>query len=210
MTYAWARDFVLQLINQYSMAGATVAVEYNNQADYLVRIPKLLDDAQMYVATTVRRLRATAPLKNLPSEERGAWVVYKLPRDCWQVMSGGLIRFAGDRLQRYHRYHLLGSDELAVPRGMDEETLLEYFRKPALLGDSPADTAELDNAIEVQMALPYYVAAHLVMYDNAFAYQALYNEWEGKLARLYELPQTELTVVEDAYNAAEWSDDGCL
>ena len=83
--------------------------------------------------------------------------------------------------------------------------MLEYFRYPSLLGVNPMDEASLDNTLEAQMALPYYVAAHLVMHDNAFAYQALYNEFEAKLARLGEQLQAEPTVVEDSYDAAEWN-----
>lgn len=205
MTFAWARDFALQLINQYSIAGEPVSAEYNNQDDYLARIPKLLDDAQVYVATTVRRIRATAPLKNLPCDEVGKWRVYTLPRDCWQLTGSGLIRFS-DRVQRYHKYHDLGARKIAVPAEVEAEALVEYFRYPSLLGDKPRESAELDNTVEVQMALPYYVAAHLAMHDNAYAYQSLYNEWEGKLERLYELPQTELNTVEDAYLAPDWGD----
>lgn len=204
MDYAWARDFTLELINQYSIAGDKVAMSYNNQSDYLNRIPKLLDDAQTLVATTARRIRVTAPLEGLDSVLQGQWRVCTLPEDCWQMSGAGLIRFAGQALQRFHKYHMIGDRQFALPEEMKGELWLEYFRYPKLLGASPRDNAELDNTTEVQMALPYYAASHLVMYDNAFAYSALYNEWEGKLERLYELPQTELNVVEDVYDETEW------
>ena len=210
MNYAWARDFALELINQYSVAGDKVALSYNNQADYLARIPKLLDDAQTMVATTVRRIRAAAPLSELTEvDTRHGWRVYKFPTDCWQFASGGLIRFTPHGVRRFHKYRLLSGDRIAVPSGVEDTAELEYFRYPKLLGTNPTDTAELDNTIEVQMALPYYVAAHLVMYDNNFAYGALYNEWEGKLERLYELPQTELNITENVYDAAEWGAQIC-
>lgn len=72
MNYAWARDFTLQLMNQYSTAGAKVPESYNNQADYLVRIPKLLDDAQYYVATTAGKMREMVELDELTRTERSA------------------------------------------------------------------------------------------------------------------------------------------
>ena len=205
MNYAWARDFALELINQYSIAGSEIQASYNNQADYLARIPKLVDDAQMYVATNAGKIRAITALNSLTRQNMGAWVLYQLPRDCWQVCGGGLIRTDGPVLQRYHRYRLLGDNGIAVPKGLDGEMMLEYFRYPSLLGVNPMDEAPLDNTLEAQMALPYYVAAHLVMHDNAFAYQALYNEFEAKLARLGEQLQAEPTVVEDSYDAAEWN-----
>lgn len=207
MDYAWARDFTLELINQYSIAGEKVQEGYNNQADYLARIPKLLDDGQMYMATTSARMRTVVPLCGLARQGMGAWVMYHLPEDCWQVCSGGLIRTDGPVLQRYHGYHLVGNDGIAVPGDLDGKMMLEYYRYPALLGKDPMDDDRLDNVPEAQMALPYYAAAHLVMQDDAFAYQALYNEFEAKLARLGEQPQAEMNTVEDAYSPSEWRHD---
>lgn len=206
MTYAWARDFVLQLVNQYSVAGEEVQASYNNQADYIARIPKLLDSAQTLLATTVRKIRVTVPLTELFYTTEGAWKVYALPENCWQMMGGGLIRIRGDRIQRFHKYRMLGAKQIAVPATIKDPMMLEYFRRPGLLGDNPEDGAELDNEPEVQMALPYYAAAHLVMQDNAFAYSALMNEFEDRKNHLFELPQTDLTTVEDVYGAMEWGD----
>lgn len=207
MNYGWARDYTLELINQHSIAGVEIPDSYNNQADYLRRIPKLLDDAQHYVATTSGKMREIVDLDALPRTERGAWYLYELPANCWQVCSGGLIRFDGPRLQRYHRYRLVGGNRLAVPKKLDGALSMEYYRYPGKLGEEPSDNTPLDNTEEAQRALPYYVAAHLVMQDNAFAYAALYNEFEAKLARLAEMPHADLTVVEDAYSAAEWQYD---
>ena len=203
MTYKWARDFVLQLINQYSVAGSEVAAAYNNQADYLVKIPKLLDDAQIYVATNSGKIRTLTDMDSLTKKNMGAWTLYELPEDCWQVCSGGLIRANGPQLHRYSRYRLLGDNGIAVPKELDGELLLEYFRYPALLGGDPAEGVNLDNTPEAQMALPYYAAAHMVMQDDAFAYSALMNEFEAKLARMGERRQAEIAAVEDAYCAGE-------
>lgn len=204
MDYKWAKDFTLELINQYSIAGAVIPSSYNNQADYLLRIPKLLDDAQMYAATNQARIRAVVPLINLEHQERGNWIVYQLPEDCWQVCSSGLVRLFKGKYQRYHKYHQIGDRSLLVPGDLKGALQLEYYRYPLLLGSNPKDNAKLDNTVAAQMALPYYAAAHIVMYDNAFAYQALYNEFEAKLARLAEVPKTEVSIVEDSYSAAEW------
>ena len=114
----------------------------------------------------------------------------------------------GPQLHRYSRYRLLGDNGITVPKELDGALMLEYFRYPALLGDDPVDTTPLDNTREAQMALPYYVAAHLVMQDDAFAYSALMNEFEAKLARMGERLQAELTIVEDAYSAGEARHNG--
>lgn len=207
MNYGWARDFTLELINQHSVAGIKIPETYNNQADYTNRIPKLLDDAQHYVATTTGKIRELANLEELPRNERGAWYIYTLPANCWQVCSGGLVRFDGPQLHRYHQYRLIGNHQLAVPKTLDGTMSVEYYRYPVKLGNDPKDTTPLDNTEEAQRALPYYAAAHLVMQDNAFAYASLFNEFEAKLARLAEVLQAEPTVVEDAYSAAEWEYD---
>ena len=200
MNYKWARDFALQLINQYSVAGVKVPETYNNQADYLVRIPKLLDDAQMYAATTAAPILVSEDLKNLRCDENGEWFTYTLPEGCWQICSGGLIRYDGDTFQRFHRYHPVGENKIAVPRDLTGEVRVEYYRYPRMLGDTPKDEDELDNQRPVQMALPYYVAAQLVMQDDAFAFSALSNEFETRLARLTERPHTDIHVVEDVYS----------
>lgn len=207
MNYGWARDFTLELINQYSMAGEKVANSYNDQADYLRRIPKLIDDAQHVIATTTGRIREMANLEELPRIERGAWYIYSLPANCWQICGTGLVRFDGPDLQRSRRYRIIGGNQIAVPKDMDGVMSVEYFRYPAKVGDNPKDSAPLDNTEEAQRAVPYYAAAHLVMLDNAFAYASLYNEFEAKLSRLAETPQAEMTVVEDVYSAGEWEHD---
>lgn len=201
MTYKWANDFTLQLINQYSVAGQKIADTYNNQADYLKRIPALLNDASMQAATTTAPIRTLDDLNNLRCDDNGAWLVYTLPEDCWQMVSGGLVRYDGTHFERFHRYHPVGANKFAVPRDLTGEVQVEYFRYPRLLGTDPKDEDELDNTQAVQMALPYYAAAQLVMQDDAFAFSALSNEFESRLARLSERSHTDIHTVDNVY---EW------
>lgn len=198
--YQWAKDYVLQLLNQYSISGTLVAPSYNGQFDYISRIPNLLNDAQVQVATTVGRIRTVIPLSELPCEEHGTWQIYTMPEDFWQICSGGLIRYGKENLERCNLCHAIGSKQIAVPKSLGGNLSVEYYRLPNLLSDKPEDDDPLDNTIPAQMALPYYVAAHLVMFDNAFAYQALMNEFESKLERLAEDPVFIVSTVEDAYD----------
>ena len=196
MTYAWARDFALELINQYSIAGANVPESYNNQADYVKRIPKLVDDAQLLLATNEGRITEVVPLSELEKGQLGQWEAYTLPVDCWHVCPG-LVRLDGPG--REMRYTLTGG-RLCIRDGRG--LALEYERLPRPVGTDPMDDAELDNTVAAQMAVPYYVAAHLVMYDNEFAYAALLNEFEQKRALLRETPRAEWGITEDAYGGA--------
>jgi len=206
VNYGWARDYTLQLINQYSIAGTKIDPVYNNQADYIARIPKLLDDAQVYVATGPKKLRATVPVISLARVRFGKNLVYTMPEDFWQMSSAGFVTFEGQAIKRFHRYHVLGDDQFVLDEPVPEPLILEYYRYPILLGADPKDNAELDNDLEVQMALPFYAAAHLVMQDNAFAYASLLNEFESRISRIQEIPQTELNTVEDRYEMDKWGD----
>ncbi len=203
MNYKWVKDFALKLINQYSVAGEQIAETYNVQADYINKIPELVETGQLYIATTTGRIRTVVPLASLETSDMGSWTLYHLPEDCWQVCSGGLVRCDGPVMQRYHKYHMVGDKGIAIPEKLDGDMFLEYYRYPLPVGTDPDEQAKLDNTVEAQMVLPYYVAAHLVMHDNAFAYSALFNEFESRLARLSEMPQAEMTVVEDSYSATE-------
>lgn len=206
MDYKWARDYVLELINQYSIAGTVTPESYNNQADYLARIPKLLNDAQVYVATTVGKIRTVEDLSNLSCDDNGKWLVYTMPSDFWQLCSGGLIRYDEDNeLERCNLYHAIGANQIAVSKSVSGNMSAEYYRLPRQLNDNPADDEPLDNTIPAQMTLPYYVAAHLVMYDNSYAYQALMNEFETRLARLAESPTIIYGTVADTYGG-DWGD----
>lgn len=199
MNYKQARDITLQLINHYTAAGQRIPDTYNNQADYLKRIPALLNDAAMQAATTTAPIREVDDLRNLRCDENGAWRVYTLPENCWQMASGGLVHYADEEFCRFHRYHPVGANKIAVPRDLRGEVQVEYFRYPRLLAADAKDEDELDNTLAVQMALPYYAAAQLVMQDDAFAFSALSNEFEARLARLAERPHTDLNIVDDVY-----------
>lgn len=205
MNYKWARDYVLQLIDQYSVAGNVTPETYNNQADYIARIPKLLNDAQVYVATTVGKIRTVEELENLSCDDNGKWLVFTMPGDFWQLCSGGLIRYDEDNvLERSNLYHAIGANQIAISKSVSGNMSVEYYRLPRPLSEKPEDDELLDNTVPAQMTLPYYVAAHLVMYDNAFAYQALMNEFESRLARLAESPTIIYGTVADTYGGGDW------
>lgn len=211
MNYGQIRDRALQLINQYTIAGRPVALSYNNQADYVNKIPGLINDGLVHVCTTYKRLRASVPIQDLETKDFGGAVAYVMPDDFWQMSSAGMATF--DRnggLVRWHRYHLLEEKMFVLDGKVPKTLLVEYYRYPELLKANPADDDELDGPIEMQMVLPYYVAAHLVMLDNAFAYSALFNEFEARAMRLMDMPQAEVNVVDDYYDAAEEGDVECL
>jgi hypothetical protein len=80
-----------------------------------------------------------------------------------------------------------------------DEMILEYYRYPHTVDDDTDDDEELDNTPETHEALPYYIAAQLLLYDDPFRYSALWNAFETRLGRITEPVTTEYSGVEDAY-----------
>lgn len=202
-TYRDIKKEILDLIFSDTIAGDEIALSYNNQEDYVQAIPRLINDAQTYVATTVKKIPATFALDH-PTGKIGEFDVYTMPANFWTLMAGGLLHggrdpFTGQHtLVRFNGFRLIGGNQICVPHGM-KGLVAEYYRFPDMLEDEPEDDTELDNTLEVQTAIPYYVAAQLVLYDDYFRYSALFNSWEARLARITEPMFTEVHLVEDVY-----------
>lgn len=202
MIYRDFKNKVLQLINRYTITGAEVALTYNAQADYINRIPGLLDDAQRYLATTTRKIYATMPLDWEAAEEREGFYVIQMPTDFWQLCGRGIPVLRKGEFTMYHGYRWMGQDKLIIPMKDAGDMELTYYRYPYEVPVDPADNFELDNTPDAQTAAAYYVAANLVIEDNPFAYSALYNEFETRRNQMFEMPQTEYDHVEDLYGSA--------
>lgn len=198
MTYGQFKADVLRLINQYSIAGNKVATTYNNQQDYINRIPALVNDGLLYLATTARRLREVADLEE--PGEAGNWLIYTLPGDFWQLCPSGIIYVdQNGNLERTSRYKLLGENKIAVPQPK-REIKVEYFRYPVLLRSTPDDSDFIDCPMEAQSALMFYVASHLEIFDDPYIQATFYNEFENKLSRLGDVPAATVGIVSDEYS----------
>lgn len=197
MTYSELKHYVLQLLNRYSIAGETVPASYNDQADVIARIPALTADALYYIATSCRRLREVAPLER--PEKVGAYLLYQLPDDCYQIC-GGLLRLDRDgEITRYRGYRQVGGRQLLIPIADKGKYMVEYFRYPCVFRDMPEDNDFLDCPVEAQSAIAYYVASHIAMEDNNYLHAALHNAFELKMARLQEGFTVDCSQVEDVY-----------
>ena len=204
MTFEQVQNQVLKLLNQYSVAGTLVAPAYNNQQDYLNRVASLANDAVMEIATTARKISATLDLSTLGSEDAGDWVRYELPEDFYQFKTGDTLLTTDDgRLLHTNLYTISGKKYLLIPKREIEEGssyTITYYRYPRLLSDKPAPTDELDNAPETHYAVPFYVAAFLVIHDDNFLFASFYNKFEDKLAKMSAGLSVEARSVDDVYN----------
>lgn len=328
MTYGQVRDESIKLYNQYSLAGEKIERTYNNQADYLIRIPGLVDEAMQEIASGPRRIQEYTELRLDPTRDSLGAPTYLLPPDLMDIVPGGFLviedKYAEPRYDscwaRPDEWHVVFSKrrpdwhgrvfleyyrnpkslldivrcgkaiekfELTVPTGAtsikiagcsdhqapalytvsgdtetevtltvtsaavlngitgDVKNLDALEQKPkvgtasvtagttvrisgwAKPGDGifafygsaglvsiaaapyePPDCTPLDNAPETHTPIPYYVAAHLILGEDAFSYGSLYNEWVAKLNRLYQLPQPHRNIVEDVYRLGYFFDWG--
>lgn len=207
MQYREIRDLSLQLLNQYSIAGAEIAPTYNNQQDYLSRIPGLVNDAMLYIATTAKRIPAVREINLRDGAAGGADVAHgmyeiPLPNDLYQMKPSGLLRLYQGRTERWTRFRRVGR-RLYLPGDVKGIFLLEYYRYPERLEAEPAEDEELDGLVDAQAAVPYYVAAHLALHDDPTVRDALMDEFEARLSRLSEEQYMEAGVVTDVYG---WGD----
>ena len=62
-----------------------------------------------------------------------------------------------------------------------------------------SDSKELDNTPDVHECLVFYVAAHLLAYDDAYRYTVFLNMYEERRKRLREPVWIEPGPIEDVY-----------
>ena len=200
MVYRELKNQVLKLLNQYTMAGAAVSDLYNNQMDYINRIPGLANDAMMEIATTVRKIPATMELRLLPQEDLGQEIRYRLPTDFFQFKSGDTVRTDGGKTLHTNQYMLHGKRFLLVPKEENGEYAITYYRYPVLLDPEPEDADELDNTPETHYAIPFYVASFLVAPDEPFLCSLFMNKFADKLSNMMPDITAEAHPTDDVYS----------
>ena len=199
MTYGQLKKDVLSLINQYSIAGRVIEPTYNNQADYLMRIPGFANDAQVLIATTAKPIPSAVKLCDLDQEAIGNSTLYTMPGNFFRFRTASILDMSGQDLVRIPIEGYLMDSQFILSGADPHQCIAEYYRYPCLLDENPADDARLDNTEDAQRIIPYYVAAHLVMYDDSYAHSALHNEFETSLSRLTRGVVTTLESVQDVY-----------
>lgn len=198
MNYAEIKRETLAHIRQYSIAGSPIASSYNNQADYLNRIPQLINEGLVNIRTLVKPDPVVYPLTK-DGEEYGNMTRYELPEDFWSLKTGGVTVIRDGHFQKTNNYRLQGKKYILIPKDAEGEYTVEYYRYPPKLPLSPADDFEVEEDIEVIQAATYYAAAQLVLHDDETVYAYLYNDYESRLSRIGPGVSVEVTPVQDAY-----------
>jgi len=200
MNYGQLKDRVLVLLNQYSIAGKITDNDYNNQQDYLNRIPHLANDAQNYIATVAKYIPEMVSISELDSTTAGKNTIYTMPTDFLSFRGTGVLDLGREDLPRVPFLRVLGRNKFVIPTAGEDNRIVEYNRYPRQLSADPADSDELDNTPDAQDVVPFYVASYLVMGDDAYQHAALHNDFETKLSRLVDQVIIEPSRVVDAYN----------
>ena len=88
MLYSEIKRETLGHINQYSMAGSKVPASYNNQEDYLLRLPVLINEGVLNIRTLVKPEPVAFRLTS--GDDYGDMTRYELPEDFWSLKTGGV------------------------------------------------------------------------------------------------------------------------
>lgn len=197
MLYSEIKRETLGHINRYSVAGTPIAASYNNQADYLNRIPHLINEALVNIRTLCKPDAVVYQLES--GQPYGDLIRHKLPDDFWSLKTGGVSVIRNGRFEKTNEYRLMGKDFILVPKGAGDYTV-EYYKYPEQLPVNPDDNQDLAEDLEVIQAATYYAAAYLVLQEDEFAYTSLYNDYESRLSRISRGITCEVQPVADAYS----------
>jgi hypothetical protein len=213
MTYQECKNQVLKLLNQYTIAGSSVATTYNNQDDYIKRIPSLINDAMMELSTTVRKIETVYALTaEVATDSTDREYRFVMPSDFYQFKSGDSFITWRDKGRHNQAYWYRGKNYVVLPKWIVDNCapVVTYYRYPTLLPEEDASITPgtpLDNALEVHRAIPYYVAGMLAAHDDAFLASTLMNGYEDKLAKMEPQLTTDVAPVSDVYQFNRpWSD----
>ena len=211
MTLKEICDMSLQLINQFSIVGKEISDTYNGQADYLRRIPSLVNDCLVYLYTNaVPQVARYVFTKEKGNVTDGVFDEYELPMNFCRPY-GSSVPMLGGKVLPVMKYRWMAGRRLAISPEIEGEICVEYYRYPILFStDFVGSTqekewnykdgsVECDAPLEAQYAIPYYVAAHLIQQDYLSESYIFMNEFELKMSRLHVVPVLEVAPCEDVY-----------
>lgn len=202
MKYGEFKSFVLGLINQAQARGVELDEYYNDQADYLQRIPGLYNAAMLELASeAVTLVGVMEPTQSSTVRSPEGFVAVAVPDDFIAMTGDGIPVVRGGQMTRIKGYYMVGADTVMIRSDLVESGVLEYRRRPERLPMDPAEIdadKQLDGTEEMQNAAAYYAAAMLVLQDDAFAYSVLRNEYDDKLSEMKKRLRAETFFVDSS------------
>jgi len=222
MTVEQCINSSLRLLNQYSITGTIVPLTYNDSSDDVARMIDLINDGQMEIATVARpihgHIEITVPhtdnriTEDIVTDVGALDTQFNHGESVLFTPSEGLDR----RTIEAPEYKWIDHDVIAVPNRPAGVYRVEYQKFPTrfrtdlltMTAQERADlyASELDNTPDTHEIIPYFVAAMVAQDQNKASYQALYNVWETRLARLNIKPaRATRTEIKDVYGFSNFS-----
>jgi hypothetical protein len=201
MTYGELKNLVLRHIDQYTVAGSPVPLDYNNQADFVNKIPDLTNIALRTIATQAAPLTGTIiPYKDCIDDillMSNGWCKISMPCDFWRIRGDGIGLMGSDGFRASRNYRFLSAREILVRRDELPTMMITYDRFPRKVRG--VDTEDLDCDESVAQCASFYIAAQLMRTEDPYAYQSLFNEYSNMLSQLVRPITADFVRSEDVY-----------
>lgn len=112
--------------------------------------------------------------------------LYTMPSDFYKLIKVTFKGSVADSNNYNHnpQFYWEQSNILALNYYSIVEATIDYKAMPTTITDSTLDSVSLEIDTEAQEAIPYYVAAHLMMDENGNINNKLYAIYQGKISNL--------------------------
>lgn len=154
-----------------------------------------------YIATTAQPIPAEYTLREEMAREVGDYYLFELPNNFFRLDGGGIPLILSDgKLVLWHRYQMIGRNKLMLPKNLKGAKAAIYYRYPDLVDlKNPDENEELDVCQEGASAIPYYVAAQLLIYDDPFRYATYRNEFDDRVNAMRPALEANWAPIYDVY-----------
>lgn len=202
MTYGEFKILVLKHIDQYTVAGEKVPLSYNNQADFVNKIPELTNIVLRMLATTTAPLTETVAASSFADAMPmpGGWSKITLPKDFWRINGSGLLTMEESGLSINGNYRFLTNRDLIVRTSEIPSMLIRYDRYPRRVKGVDNETLDCDDA--VADCASFYVGAQLMRTEDPYVYQSMMNEYSSMMAQIAKPITAEYVRSQDVYSVS--------
>ena len=209
MRYAEFKDHVMQLIDRYSSNAKILDNLYNDQSDYAMRIPSLLNSALTDVSINGRAFSGELYADDFENSQVPGWLRTEVPPDFIRMKP---VLMLGDRPYYDQGYYRTGPYINVRTDLVRSGSVLEYERYPRPVPNDPGadiDLMVIDGDNDQIYAAALYVAGRLVVDEDAFVYSSLMNEYDDRLTNMKSTRWAEITYTPDVYGLDYGGMYGC-
>lgn len=195
--YGDIKRWVLEAINQSTIAGDDIPFNYNNQDDYWKRIPKFFNQGLNSVRVYIKRNPVLFDLT--AGEKVGQFIRYELPTDMMEMKTGGVCAVCHGHFWHESNYHLQGENLILLPDVPDIQYSVEYYRYPPQFKLDPSDKDYIEEDPDVVDTAVIYAASKLCAYDDPTMSADLYSDYINHLEHMIPSPSADIDPVHDVY-----------